>query len=60
MNFVNPMGFFTVREIKVLMELSNQPGFAKLIAYGKDMDYNYATMTYLGRNLDALAKKCGG
>lgn len=49
-----------VREIKVMMEVKNEKGFAKLVGYGKDDEYNYVAMTYLGRNLDNLLKKCGG
>lgn len=49
-----------VRELKVLSELKDKPGYARLIGYGKEDDYNYVAMTYLGRNLDNLLKKCGG
>lgn len=49
-----------VRELKVLMELKEKPGFARLMGYGKEEDFNYIAMSYLGRNLDNLLKKCGG
>ena len=49
-----------VREIKVMMEVKTEKGFAKLIGFGKDDDYNYVAMSYLGRNLENLLKKCGG
>ena len=49
-----------VREIKVMMELKKETGFARLVSYGKEEGYNYVSMTYLGRNLDSLLKKCGG
>ena len=43
-----------VREIKVMIELKNEPGFARLFGYGKEEDYNFVAMSYLGRNLDNL------
>ena len=43
-----------VREIKVMTELKKELGFARLSSYGKEEEYNYITMTYLGRNLDSL------
>ena len=49
-----------VREIKVMMEVKNEKGFARLSGYGKEDDFNYVAMSYLGRNLDSLIKKCGG
>jgi hypothetical protein len=49
-----------VREIKVLMEMKNERGYAKMQTYGKDEDFNYIVMSYLGRNIDSLFKKCGG
>ncbi|KAL4429334.1 hypothetical protein ABPG74_002320 [Tetrahymena malaccensis] len=49
-----------VREIKVMMEMKNDKGFAKMQTYGKDEEYNYVVMSYLGRNIDSLLKKCGG
>ena len=49
-----------VREIKVLMEVKQDKGYARLLGYGKADDYNYIAMSYLGRNLDSLLKKCGG
>lgn len=49
-----------VREIKVMMEVKNEKGFARLNGYGKEDDYNYVAMTYLGRNLDSLLRKCQG
>lgn len=48
-----------VREIKVMMELKNEFGYARMITYGKDDDYNYVVMTNLGKNLDSILKKCG-
>lgn len=49
-----------VREIKVMMEMKNEKGYAKMQTYGKDDDYNYVVMSYLGRNTDSLLRKCGG
>jgi serine/threonine protein kinase len=49
-----------VREIKVMMEVKNEKGFARLAGYGKEEDFNYVAMSYLGRNLDSVLKKCGG
>jgi hypothetical protein len=49
-----------VREIRVMMEMKNDKGFAKMQEYGKDDEYNYVVMSYLGRNIDSLLKKCGG
>jgi len=49
-----------VREIKIMMELKNEIGFARIQGYGKNMDYNFVAMTYLGRNMESLLKKCGG
>jgi hypothetical protein len=41
-----------VREVKVLTELKDEKGYAKLIAYGKMENYNYVIMSFLGRNLE--------
>lgn len=49
-----------VREVKIMMELKEEIGFARLLGYGKEDNYNYVAMSYLGRNLDSLLKKCGG
>ena len=49
-----------VREIKIMIELKNEVGFARIKGYGKETDYNFAAMTYLGRNMESLLKKCGG
>lgn len=49
-----------VREIKIMMELKNEIGFARIKGYGKETDYNFVAMTYLGRNMESLLKKCGG
>ena len=49
-----------VREIKVMMEMKAEKGFARMISYGKEQDYNFVVMSYLGRNMDSLLKKCGG
>ena len=49
-----------VREVKVLMEMKNVNGYAKISSYGKNDEHNYVVMTYLGRNFDSLLKKCGG
>jgi len=48
-----------VREIKVMIELKNEFGYARMVSYGKDDDYNYVVMTSLGKNLDNILKKCG-
>lgn len=48
-----------VREIKVMMELKNEFGFARMITYGKDDDFNFVAMTNLGKNLESILKKCG-
>jgi len=48
-----------VREIKVMLELFSEAGFARMISYGKEEVYNYVVMTLLGRNLDSILKKCG-
>lgn len=48
-----------VREIKVMIELKNEFGYARMISYGKDDSYNYVVMTSLGKNMDNLLKKCG-
>ena len=42
------------REIKVLTELKDEKNFARMYAYGKDEQYNYMVMTYMGRNMDSL------
>lgn len=47
-----------VREIKVMMEVKNEKGFARLSGYGKEDNYNYVAMSFLGRNLDSLLRKC--
>jgi hypothetical protein len=49
-----------VREIKVMMEMKNEKGFARMYSYGKDEEYNYVIMTYLGKNMDSLLKRVGG
>ena len=43
-----------------MMEMKNDKGFAKMQDYGKDDEYNYVVMSYLGRNIDSLLKKCKG
>lgn len=48
-----------VREIKVMIELKNEFGYARMISYGKDDEYNYVVMTQLGKNLDSILKRCG-
>lgn len=48
-----------VREIKVMMELKEEFGYARMISYGKDENYNYVVMTSLGKNLDQIIKRCG-
>jgi len=48
-----------MREIKVMMELKNEFGYARMISFGKEEDYNYIVMTNLGKNLDNILKKCG-
>jgi len=48
-----------MREIKVMMELKNEFGYARMISFGKEEDYNYIVMTNLGKNLDHILKKCG-
>jgi len=35
-----------VRDIKIMMELKKEPGFALLISYGKEEGYNNVSMTY--------------
>ena len=49
-----------VREVKVLLEMKKVPGFPYLYSYGKDDHYNYFIMSFLGRNLENLNRKCGG
>ncbi|EGR34056.1 protein kinase domain protein, partial [Ichthyophthirius multifiliis] len=49
-----------VREIKVMQELKLEKGFPRLQFYSKEYDYNFIIMTYLGKNLDILLRKCGG
>jgi casein kinase I family protein HRR25 len=49
-----------VREIKVMQEMKLDKGFPKLLHYGKYNEYNFIIMTYLGKNLESLLKKCGG
>ncbi|EGR33227.1 protein kinase domain protein [Ichthyophthirius multifiliis] len=48
-----------IREIKVLTELKDENGFARLVAYGKIENYSYIIMSHLGRNLEQLLKICG-
>jgi casein kinase I family protein HRR25 len=48
-----------IREIKVMIEMKNDLGFAKMISYNKENEYNYVVMTMLGKNIDSLFKKCG-
>lgn len=48
-----------VREIKVMIELKKEAGYARMVSYGKEDDYNFVVMTSLGRNLDNIVKKCG-
>lgn len=43
-----------------MMEMKNEKGFAKMHSYGKDEEHNYVAMSYLGRNIDSLLKKCSG
>ena len=49
-----------IREIKVMMEMKNEKGFARLVDYGKTDEFNFVVMTYLGRNIDSLVRKCNG
>ena len=49
-----------IRELKVLLEMKDKAGFARLFGYGKEENFYYVAMTYLGRNLDNLLRKCGG
>lgn len=49
-----------VREIRVMIEMKGEKGFAKMQSYGKDEEFNFVVMSYLGRNIDSLLKKCGG
>ena len=37
-----------VREVKVLMEMKNEKGYARISSYGKNDEYNYVVMTFLG------------
>jgi len=43
-----------------MIELKNEVGFARIKGYGKETDYIFAAMTYLGQNMESLLKKCGG
>ncbi len=40
--------------------MKDEKGFAKMFQYGKDEEYNYVVMSYLGRNLDSLMRRCSG
>ena len=43
-----------------MLEMKNSKAYPRIQGYGKEEDYNYIGMTYLGRNLDSLLRKCGG
>ncbi|CAK59297.1 unnamed protein product (macronuclear) [Paramecium tetraurelia] len=53
-------GSMLVREIKVLLELSGVEGFPQIQYYGRDENYNYCMITYLGHNLEYLLRKSKG
>ena len=45
------------REIKIMKELQDLPGFPKMISNGKKDNYCYLSMTLLGPNLENLVRK---
>ncbi|CAD8089597.1 unnamed protein product [Paramecium primaurelia] len=49
-----------VREIKVLLELGGLEGFPQIQYYGRDENYNYCMITYLGHNLEYLLRRSKG
>ncbi|CAD8097773.1 unnamed protein product [Paramecium sonneborni] len=46
-----------VREIKILLELKGIVGFPQILHYGRDENYNFFMITYLGQNLEYLIRK---
>ncbi|CAK86492.1 unnamed protein product (macronuclear) [Paramecium tetraurelia] len=46
-----------VREIKILLELKGIAGFPQILHYGRDENYNFFMITYLGQNLENLIRK---
>ncbi|CAD8181495.1 unnamed protein product [Paramecium octaurelia] len=46
-----------VREIKILLVLKGIPGFPQILHYGRDENYNFFMITYLGQNLEFLIRK---
>ena len=48
------------KEIDVMEVMRESKGFPRLIEHGIEENYDYLVITYLGRNLDTLLKKCCG
>ncbi|CAD8203340.1 unnamed protein product [Paramecium octaurelia] len=59
-NRSNGTASMLVREIKVLLELSGVDGFPQIQYYGRDENYNYCMITYLGHNLEYLLRRSKG
>ncbi|CAD8104826.1 unnamed protein product [Paramecium sonneborni] len=59
-NRSNGQASMLVREIKVLLELSGVDGFPQIQYYGRDENYNYCMITYLGHNLEYLLRRSKG
>ncbi|EGR32425.1 protein kinase domain protein [Ichthyophthirius multifiliis] len=48
-----------IKEIKLMYLLKEEEGFPQIIGYGKTSSFNYAIMTFLGKNLSQISAKCG-
>ncbi|CAD8197878.1 unnamed protein product [Paramecium pentaurelia] len=59
-NKSNGTASMLVREIKVLLELGGLEGFPQIQYYGRDENYNYCMITYLGHNLEYLLRRSKG
>ncbi|CAD8085280.1 unnamed protein product [Paramecium primaurelia] len=46
-----------IREIKILLVLKGITGFPQILHYGRDENYNFFMITYLGQNLEYLIRK---
>lgn len=53
-------GSMLEREIKVLIEVKKKQGFPSIRFYGQEKGYIYCIMTCLGKNMESMARKCGG